>query len=433
MTTIKIPYSTKFIDTTLPDDRIVGILTSKAHHYRSEESQENLVRYALANPIGSSKLRDLVKGKQNIVLISSDHTRPVPSKVITPIILEEIRAGNPAANITILIATGFHRATTKEELLAKFGETIVAEEKIVIHDSRKLEDMVNIGKLPSGSDILLNKIAASADLLVAEGFIEPHFFAGFSGGRKSVLPGIVSKVTVLANHCSKFIASEKARTGILDDNPIHIDMLSAAKQANLAFIVNVVIDADKKIIKTFAGDMEKAHLVGCAFVGELAKAEAKPADIVITSNGGYPLDQNIYQSVKGMSAAEATCKEGGVIIICSACNDGHGGEDFYHWFSEASGPNEVMGKIMSIDAASTIADQWEAQILARIQLKHTVIIVTDQCDHKLIQNMHMLAANTLEEALGIAEKLVGKNASITVIPDGVSVIVKYPEKTRSES
>ena len=170
--------------------------------------------------------------------------------------------------------------------------------------------------------------------------------------------------------------------------------------------------------------MEKAHAEGVAFVSELATVDAKPADIVITSNGGYPLDQNIYQTVKGMSAAEATCKEGGVIIICSACNDGHGGEAFYRWFTEASRPQEVMDKIMTIDASSTIADQWEAQILARIQLKHKVIIVTDQCDHKLIDSMHMRAASTLDEALQIGEQVVGKDAMITVIPDGVSVIVK---------
>lgn len=420
----KIPYGKKYMELKISEDRLAGILASKAHQYKPKTGETDLVRQALAQPIGSQRLRDLARGKQKIVLISSDHTRPVPSKIITPLILEEIRAGNPAADITILIATGFHRATSEEELTAKFGEKIVQEEKIIVHDSRKKEDMVNIGKLPSGGDILLNKFAATADLLVAEGFIEPHFFAGFSGGRKSVLPGVVSEVTVLANHCAEFIASDKARTGILEGNPIHLDMVSAARQANLAFIVNVVIDADKKIIKAVAGDMEKAHNEGVAFVRKLATVKAKPADIVITSNGGYPLDQNIYQSVKGMSAAEATCREGGVIIICSACNDGHGGEAFYRWFSEASGPSEVMNKILSIDAASTIADQWEAQILARIQLKHKIIIVTDQCDHTLIDRMHMLSAATLDEALELAEGFVGKESRITVIPDGVSVIVE---------
>ncbi|WP_371366340.1 Lactate racemase [Sporomusa rhizae] len=423
MNVIKIPYGKQALTLELPDEELAGVLMSKAHDFTPEAGETDLVQQALAHPIGSAQLCELVKGKQRIVLIASDHTRPVPSKVITPLVLAEIRKGNPKADITILIATGFHRATTKAELIEKFGEKIVREENIVIHDSRKAADMVNIGKLPSGGDILLNKVAASADLLLAEGFIEPHFFAGFSGGRKSVLPGVVSKETVLANHCAEFIASDKARTGVLDGNPIHIDMISAARQANLAFIVNVVIDAEKKVIKAFAGDMEKAHAEGVAFVRELATVGAKPAEIVITSNGGYPLDQNIYQSVKGMSAAEATCKEGGVIIICSACNDGHGGEAFYRWFADAAGPKEIMDKIMAIDAASTIADQWEAQILARIQLKHNIIIVTDQCEHQLIENMHMRAAATLDEALAMARQLVAKEAKITVIPDGVSVIV----------
>lgn len=424
MATIKIPYGRTFWTVDIPDDRLAGVLVSKAHYYTPAAGEADLVRQALDNPIGSPRLCELAKGKNKVVVITSDHTRPVPSKITMPLLLAEIRRGNPQADITILIATGFHRPTTKQELIDKFGSQIVAEEKIVVHDCRDLSAMVNLGKLPSGGDILINRLAAEADLLVAEGFIEPHFFAGFSGGRKSILPGVVSEVTVLANHCAAFIAHEKARTGILEGNPIHIDMLHAAKTAKLAFILNVVIDAEKKIINAYAGDMEKAHLAGCQFVGELAAVPAQPADIVITSNGGYPLDQNIYQAVKSMTAAEASCREGGVIIVCAACNDGHGGEAFYRWFAEAASAQEVMDKIMQIPAEKTIADQWEAQILARVQLKHPVIIVTDQCDHQIIRDMHMRAASTLPDALRMAEELVGPQASITVIPDGVSVIVR---------
>ena len=233
-------------------------------------------------------------------------------------------------------------------------------------------------------------------------------------------------MTVLANHSSEFIAHENARAGVLDGNPIHIDMLAAAKMAKLAFILNVVIDADKRIIKVVAGDMEKAHLQGCSFVKELASVKAIPADIVVTSNGGYPLDQNVYQAVKGMSAAECTCKPGGVIVFAAGCKDGHGGQSFYDWFLEAKegGAAEIMKKIMAIDKESTVADQWEAQIAARIQLKHTVIVVSDQCDHDVIRNMFFQAANTLSEAMAMAEAIVGKNASVTVIPDGVAVIVE---------
>ena len=424
MAVVKIPYSKGFIEAQFDDARLVGVLESKAHHYKPEAGEQELVKKALENPIGSPRLRDLVKGKNKIVIIASDHTRPVPSKIMAPIMLEEIRSGNPEADITFLIATGFHRPTTKEELIGKFGEKVVAEEKIVVHNAFEPEAMVNIGKLPSGGDIVINKLAVEADLLISEGFIEPHFFAGFSGGRKSVLPGVVSKVTVLANHNSRFIASDKARTGNLEGNPIHIDMLHAAKTAKLQFILNVVIDADKKIIKAFAGDLEKAHAEGTKFAGELANVAAKPADIAITSNGGYPLDQNIYQAVKGMSAAEATCRKGGVIIICAACNDGHGGEDFYEWFKKAESAQAVMDEIMAIEPQHTLPDQWEAQILARILIDHTVIMVTDQCDHSMITDMKMKVANTLPEAMKMAEEIVGKDASITVVPEGVSVIVK---------
>ncbi|KYZ75497.1 lactate racemization operon protein LarA [Anaerosporomusa subterranea] len=424
MANVKIPFGKTYLEAEISEDRLAGILVSQAHHYQPESSQEELVRNSLIQPIASPRLRELAKGRKKIVIVASDHTRPVPSKIIAPLLLEEIRAGNPDADITFLIATGFHRPTSREELIVKFGEELVAQERIVLHDCRDESMLISIGKLPSGGDLVINRLAMEAELLIAEGFIEPHFFAGFSGGRKSILPGIVSQVTVLANHCASFIADENARAGIIDGNPLHIDMIDAARQAKLAFILNVVIDSDKKIIKAFAGDMEKAHLAGTEFVGQMATVKAIPADIVITSNGGYPLDQNIYQAVKGMTAAEASCRKGGVIIICAACNDGHGGDAFYRWFAESRGADEVMAKIMAIDADSTIADQWEAQIAARILLNHTVIIVTDQCSHSIVTDMYFKAARTLAEALTMAEEIMGDDAAITVIPDGVSVIVR---------
>ena len=425
MVSVKIPYAKTYLEAEIPDTRLQGILLSKAHSYQATGREAEIVCHALDNPIGSPRLSQLAKDKKNIVIITSDHTRPVPSSIISPLIVEEIRKTNHDGKITFLIATGFHRPSTPEELAFKFGEKFMKEITIVMHDCRDAANMIHIGKLPSGGDTVINKLAMEADLLISEGFIEPHFFAGFSGGRKSILPGIVSQVSVLANHCSKFIANDKARAGILTGNPLHLDMLAAAQQAHLAFIVNVVIDDQKKIIKAYAGNSVKAHETGCLFVEELAAVAAAPADIVITSNGGYPLDQNLYQSVKGMSAAEATVKQDGVIIICTACNDGHGGDGFYQWFANApGGPQEVMDKIMKIPATETIADQWEAQILARIQLHAHVIVVTDQCDHKIIEAMHMQAASTLKEALTLAEKIVGKDSTVTVIPDGVSVIVK---------
>ena len=283
----------------------VNVLTSSIEEYDPKMSEQALVDAAMAAPEGGISLRELARGKEKVVLIASDHTRPVPSKLIVPPMLKQIREGNPNAEITILISTGCHRQTTKEELISKFGEEIVANETIVIHDCDDTENLVNIGILPSGGQCVVNRIAMEADLLVAEGFIEPHFFAGFSGGRKSVLPGVAGRETVLANHCSEFIAHPCSRTGILEGNPIHNDMLWAAKQAKLRYIVNVVLNGEKQVIYAVAGELEQAHQKGTAFLAQLCGAETVPADIVISTNGGYPLDQNIYQAVKGMTAAEA--------------------------------------------------------------------------------------------------------------------------------
>ena len=425
MKPIKIPYGKGVIEKDFSPYNVIDVLESKAHHFKPLLSEEEIVEKALDHPIASQSLEEQVKGKNNMVIITSDHTRPVPSHITLPILLRRIRAINPEIDIKILIATGYHRATTKEEMLEKFGKEIVENEKLINHISKDEESLGYVGVLPSGGDLWLNKIALETELLIAEGFIEPHFFAGFSGGRKSVLPGVAGAKTVLANHCSEFIASDYARTGVLEKNPIHTDMVYAADKAGLSFILNVVIDSEKKIIEAFAGHSEKAHEKGCKFVLEQSSIDKTPkSDIVITSNGGYPLDQNIYQAVKGMTAAEPCCNPEGIIIMVAACNDGHGGEDFYQSMAEASSPREVLNSVMEIPRGETKPDQWEYQILARILDRFTIILVTDQCDPSMIKEMHMEHAYTLDEALERALKEKGEKASITVIPDGVSVIVK---------
>jgi nickel-dependent lactate racemase len=412
------------LEIEIEDENLAGVLESKAEEYKSPGTQEELVELALDNPIGSETLEELVKGKKDMVIITSDHTRPVPSKVTMPIMLRRIRSINPDIQITILIATGFHRPTTQEELVNKLGEEIVRNEKIIVHDAFDDSAMVKLGTLPSGGELIINRLAVETELLIAEGFIEAHFFAGFSGGRKSVLPGIASATTVMANHCGEFIANPNARTGVLINNPIHRDMLYAAEKSKLAFIMNVVINSEKKVIKAFAGHSEKAHLKGCEFVMELSKVNKIPADIAVSSNGGYPLDQNIYQSVKGMTAAEATCVEGGVIIMVSACNDGHGGQSFYDNLAQAKTPGELLDRIAKVPRNETVPDQWEFQILARMLDKYTVIMVTDMCDPQMIKSMHMEHASSFEEALKRAYEIKGNDAKAVVIPDGVSVIVR---------
>ena len=417
------PYGKETLSIDIDDKNLKGVLVSSLHDYKSQKSPKDLVEEALMNPIGSERLSKLSEGKKKVVLICSDHTRPVPSKVIVPPMLREIRKGNPDAEVTIVISTGCHRATTREELIAKFGEEIVEKENIVIHKADE-SPVTFLGILPSGGELLINSIVAEADLVCSEGFIEPHFFAGFSGSRKSILPGVASRTTVLANHCSEFIASPYSRTGILEGNPIHRDMVWAARKAKLAFICNVVINSEKEPIYAVAGDVEKSHEEGCRFLSSLCRVKAATADIVISTNGGYPLDQNIYQAVKGMTAAEATVREGGVIIMLAASNDGLGGDDFYHQMADEKDIHKTMALFLSRGRNETVPDQWQTQIFLRILMKATVVYVSSAPDG-IVEDLHMVPAHSLEEALEKARKIVGKaDATITAIPDGVSVIVE---------
>jgi lactate racemase len=421
---LKLPYDKGYLELDLAKYKNVSVLIPPTAEYKVEKPQEEIVKDALENPIESQKLRELVLGKENIVLITSDHTRPVPSHITLPIILKEIKSANPDAKLTLLISTGTHRPTTEEEMLAKFGKEVLEQVTVVNHRAEEDDKMILLGTLPSGGELWINKLAMECDLLISEGFIEPHFFAGFSGGRKSILPGIVSRRTVHYNHNAQFIASPYARAGILDKNPIHEDMLWAVEQANLSFILNVVINENKEIIHCIAGHPIKAHAEGCEFVRDLTKVQAVPADIAVSTNGGFPLDQNLYQAVKGMTAAEATAKPGGVIIMVAACMDGLGGEHFYRQMVDYPSPQATMEAILDVPKEETPPDQWQAQILARILIKHKVIMVTNPDIADKVRDMHMEYAASLEEALDQAIKEKGEDSVIAIIPDGVGVIVE---------
>jgi nickel-dependent lactate racemase len=421
---INLPYGNKGIPLKIEDSPNISILRSEIDLLKTTKDGGDVVREAMKNPILSLPLKTLAIGKKTATIIISDHTRPVPSRFIIPTMLAELREGNPDIDITLLVATGSHRETTQAELFSKLGEDIVHQEKIVVHDCKDQNANCEIGILPSGSPLVINKLAAETDLLLAEGFIEPHFFAGFSGGSKSVLPGICDQVTVMGNHCSQFIDSPYARTGIMDNNPIQADIAAAARLAKLAFIVNVVINEEKKVVAAFAGDAIAAHREGCNYLSRYCFVKAAPADIVITTNGGTPLDQNVYQCVKGLSAAEATVKPGAILIICAECKDGVGGEPFYQSLIQCENPHSLYGQIMETPQKETLQDQWQTQILARILKKHKVIFVTRPELREEILAMKMDYAATVEEAFSRAKDHFKGEPSVTVIPNGVSLAIK---------
>jgi nickel-dependent lactate racemase len=421
---IKIPYGKTKMEVEIDEKRLLGVFESRVEKYKSSGTETERVLDALRNPTGTARLSMITKKYNRILIITSDHTRPVPSKLTLPLILSEIRSENPEAEIKILIATGMHRPITRDEIIEKFGNEIAKKEDLNIHNSEDKKSMTFKGLLPSGGELWVNSLVDWADFIIAEGFIEPHFFAGFSGGRKSILPGIASKETVMYNHNAEFIASSLSRAGTLKDNPVHKDMVYAAKVCGLKFILNVVLNSRKEVIRAFAGDWIKAHEAGCSFVMELAQVKPKPSDIVITSNGGYPLDQNIYQAVKGMTSAESCVKKGGIIIMAASCTDGHGGQAFYEYFAKSKTVREVTERILRIPSEKTRPDQWQAQILARVMEKAKVIFVTNEKLAKTVEEMHMTYAPDLKTAVSISDSILGKNSGIAVIPDGVSVIVK---------
>ena len=419
---IKIPYGKTF--QTLNIEEGFELLESKIQELEAGADGGAIVRAAMDSPIGSPKLRELAAGKKNAVLIISDHTRPVPSKDIVPFMLEELRAGNPDIEITMLVATGCHRGTTPEELVHKLGEDIVSREHIVVHDCDS-SPLTDLGPLPSGARLVVNSLVAQADLVVSEGFIEPHFFAGYSGGRKSILPGVCSRVTVLGNHCADFIDDPKARMGVIDGNPINRDMERAARMAKLAYIVNVVVNEAHEVVAAFAGDPIEAHHAGCAYLARYCEVEQKQkADIVITSNGGAPLDQNAYQAVKGLTTAADAAADGAALIICAECADGIGGDSFYKALSECAGPTELLDEIRRVPMDETVPDQWQYQILARILEKHHVYFVARKEMEEAVNAMKMEYAPSLEEAYARARALKGASAGVAVIPNGVSLIIK---------
>ncbi len=421
-----IPYGHITLPLEIEVRLLQAVLIPKAESISAPtlKDQADIVLQALDHPIGSPRLQDLAAGKQRVLVITSDHTRPMPSTITMPLLLSLIRKASPYADIRILLATGMHRPTTFEEMTEKFGSDIVQSETILNHIASKDEDMVYKGVLPSGGELWLNSLVDWADLIISEGFIEPHFFAGFSGGRKSILPGIASHKTVLYNHNARFIADPHSVHGILTGNPLHRDMCHAAKAANLSFILNVRLDNEKRIVAAYAGDPLKAHEAGCRDCLAKSSVDKVEGDIVITSNGGYPLDQNIYQAVKGISTGAACVTSGGVIIMAAECQNGHGGEDFFKWFDSAISPKDVAEKIASIPPERTLPDQWEAQILARNLIKARCIFVTRPENEVLIKSMHMTYAPDLNKALEMAYDWAGPSASVVVIPNGTEIIVR---------
>lgn len=372
---------------------------------------------ALLSPTNSKPLRSLLEGKNDIAISVCDITRAQPRKVVIETIVEHIKDLIPISNIKILIATGTHRPNTKEELIEMLGKDIVRTLNVINHVCDDNESLI---KMPTSLDdvnVLLNKHWVNADFRITTGFVEPHFFAGFSGGSKLVAPGLAGLKTIMKLHNYKRLNNPNSIWGEVEKNPIQQDVRKIAKETGVDFTLDVALNRDQKITNVFSGDLIDSHNEACNFARETAMVQvSQPYDLVITSNSGYPLDQNLYQTVKGLSAASQIVKDKGEILCLSECSDGipsHG--KFYSLLSEFSDPEHVEG--MLSDPNFHCQDQWQVQILSQIAKKSNINLYTEGLSEIEIKNAFMF---NVPDPQKFIDQKVKENTNIRgcVLPEG---------------
>ena len=380
------------------------------------EDDHEAVSHALRNPSGTKPLREMVKSSDRVVIVISDITRPTPNQKLVPWILEEL-PHVPLENVTIINGLGTHRDQTREEFIEMLGETVVDTVRIINHHCHEKSELTHLGTSSFGCEVYLNKEYVDADFRIVTGFIEPHFFAGFSGGPKGIMPGIAGIETILTFHNAKMIGHPLATWGILDDNPLQAMTREVNTFCKPDFLLNVALDGEKNITNVFAGELVMAHGIGCAYVKEhaMVKCDAR-FDVVITTNAGYPLDQNLYQGVKGMDAARMIVKQGGTIICAAECSEGmpeHG--NFVKILKMRQSPKEILEMIN--DPSFQMFDQWEAQRLAMIQEWANVYVYSTLSDESVKIAM-LTPTKDIEQTLHELMGKYGSEMSIAVLPLG---------------
>jgi lactate racemase len=376
---------------------------------------------ALRNPYNSKPLNQIIGKDDKIGIIFSDITRATPYNLIVPAILEELQ-NIPQKNITFFCANGTHRLATDEELISILGQDVVNQYTIIQNESGKADLFEYVGSTTSGNKISLNKEILKCNIKILTGFIEPHFFAGFSGGIKALIPGMASRDTIKYNHSITHLSERKAVWGITEGNPIWNEMMETVEFVRGLFLLNVSMNNKMEITNVFAGDLRSAHKAGCQFVSESAMVPVeKLYDIVITTNSGYPLDLNIYQTVKGMSAAAQIVKDGGNIIIAAECWDGvPSGSDYETILKSVNSVDELMEFVMKKE--SSLQDTWQIYCQAMIQKKARVFLYSDRLDDETIKLAHL---NPVDNIINQINKLVaetGSDAKICIMPVGPQTI-----------
>ena len=416
---VRLAYGKHGLKVELPDDADITILEPR--YVEGLPEPEQAVRQALQEPTAGPPLNERIRPGQSVGIIFSDITRPVPNQILIPALLEALKE-TPPEFITLYNATGTHRPNTALELDTMLGEKIARNYRIIQNDASDLESHRSIGLTRTGNDMLIHRQLLEEDALILTGFIEPHFFAGFSGGGKAVLPGMAHLSTVLRNHNAANMDNPRATWGVTAGNPIWEEVNEAVEQIRPAFLLNVALNKDKQITAVFSGDAQAAHAAGCTFVRQTAMAPVEdPFDIVITSNSGYPLDLNLYQSVKGMSAAAQIVKPGGSIIIAADCWDGvpdHGA--FAEILTGADSPGQLLAMLRS--PGYLRQDMWQAQILALLREKAEIHVYSENLTDSQIQEAMLIPSTSVSDTVSTLRKRYGAAARICILPEGPQTI-----------
>lgn len=409
---LEIGFGSKPQTVEVPDGNIKGILEPNAVEIM--EKGQAAVERALKNPIGTPLLSQIVKPGEKIVIIASDITRPAPSYKIIPPILEELRiAGVAPEDITVVFALGSHRRHTAEEMKKLAGEEVFSRVRCVDGDPN---DFVHMGKTMMGTPVDVTRIVAEADRRICTGNIEYHYFAGYSGGAKAIMPGVSTRAAIQSNH-SRMVLPEAA-AGRLEDNPVRRDIEEAIDFCPIDFIVNVVLDEHKEIIQAAAGHFIQAHREGCRFLDRLYLKEIDArADIVIVSQGGAPKDMNLYQTQKALDNAKHAVRKGGVVILAGSCKEGMGEETFEEWMLGADSPEEIIGRIQK----DFRLGGHKAAAIALV-LRDAEIYLVSEMEKKFVESIFLRHFDTVRSALDAAFAKLGADASVLVMPYGGSTL-----------
>lgn len=414
---ITLDYGRKGLKVDLPDD----VKVIRPRYIPGIDDEVEAIRQALRKPIGSPPLVSKVHPDDRVVVVHTDITRATPNKRILPVLLAELEgAGISKQDISLLNGLGTHRPQTETELRQMLGDDIVEEYRCLQHDSHDEQNLIQLDKTSLGNPIRVNRQYLEADVRILTGFIEPHLFAGYSGGPKAVLPSLAGFESVGSNHSAANIAHPNATWGKTKGNPIWEEMREVALRTDPTFLLNVTLNSDAQITGVFAGDMLAAHAAGRAFIADVAMVPVEESfDVVITTNSGYPLDQNLYQSVKGMSAAEQIVRQGGAIIIATACEDGvpdHGG--YADLLKRGGSPQGVLDMVTS--PGFNQPDQWEVQIQAMVQQRAEVFVYSEGLTDDQIREALLTPCWDIPHTL--AQLVFNHKASIAVLPEGPQTI-----------